>query len=305
MLKILTWLWHKEGSRTKYTAAHVNIWAAMISRHLTIPHTLACITDMPDGIDSHIEIIKPPGEFIDLETPSWNGDKPNCFRRLALFSPKAEKIFGAKRFVSMDLDCVIGANIDILFDRDDDFIMYRGTNFDRPYNGSLLMMNAGARPQVYTEFNEENAIKSGQKYTGSDQAWIAYCLGVGEKTWSFQDGLCWWGSQYNIDIPEKRIMFFPGVIKPWEVVVLGFDKWCGLHYRGERDGKCLILGYNKRVWKELEIALDQDSFENYILSPEVSQYWPGEYLDIASNDAQAILLAQMHGYKNYLFVGKS
>lgn len=301
----MCWLWSQPGGRTTYNANHVNIWAAMLKRHLTIPHTLACVTDMPEGIDPDIEIIKPPMEFIGLETPTWNTDKPNCFRRLVMFSPDAEKIFGAKRFASMDIDCVIGENVDSIFDRDDDFIMYRGTNFDRPYNGSLLMMNAGARPQVYTEFNEDNAIKSGQKYTGSDQAWIAYCLGTGEQTWSFEDGICWWGSQYNVQMESQKIMFFPGTMKPWQVIAIGYDKWCLEHYRGDRDGKLLILGHNKNVWKDLEAKLDEGPFDDFIISPEVSKYWSDNYLDIAPNDEQAILLAAMHGYKDYVFVGKS
>lgn len=306
MLKIITWLWNdQKESRTKYTAHHVNIWAAMVSRHLTIPHTLACVTDTPEGIDSHIEIIKPPGEFVGLETPTWNKDKPNCFRRLVLFSPNAEDIFGAKRFVSMDLDCVIGANIDSLFDREDDIVLYKGTSFDRPYNGSMLLMNAGSRPQVYLDFNEENAIKSGQKYIGSDQAWIAYCLGSGEKTWSFEDGIAWWGSQYNPLIKEKKILFFPGTIKPWEVVTYGLDPWCTEHYKGEKTGKCLILGYNKNVWEELEAVLDQGPFDDFILSPEVLSHWENKYLDVAANDKQSILLAKMHGYKDFVFVGVS
>ena len=305
MLKIITWLWAQPNGRTTYTAHHVNIWAAMLKRHLTIPFTLACVTDMPDGIDSDIEIIDPPNDFVGIETPTWNKGKPNCFRRLVLFSPEAEKIFGAKRFASMDLDAVVGANVDDIFSKTEDFIMYRGTNFDRPYNGSLVMMDAGARPQVYNEFSIENAIASGQKYTGSDQAWIAYCLGTGEATWSFEDGICWWGSQYNTDIPEKKIMFFPGIIKPWEVIVLGVDKWCIEHYRGDKEGKCLILGYGKNVWKELESNLDSGPFDNYIISPEVSKHWPNGYIEVAANDKQAVLLSQMHGYKDYLFLGKS
>lgn len=305
MLTILTWLWSKPGSRTNYTAAHVNIWAAMVSRHVTIPHRIACVTDMPEGIDSYIEIIKPPGEFVGLETPTWNGDKPNCFRRLSMFRPDAADIFG-ERFVCMDLDCVIGANIDILFDRDDDFVMYKGTSFDRPYNGSLMMLSAGARPQVYLEFNEENAIKSGQKYVGSDQAWISYCLGPDEKTWSFEDGICWWGSQYNTLIPEKRIMFFPGQIKPWESVMYGFDSWITKHYRGDKENKkCLILGYNKNVWEELEDAIKLGPFDNYIISPEVEKYWTNGYIDIAANDEYATRLVRMHGYKDFVFCGRS
>lgn len=302
----MTWLWSQPNGRTTYNYKHVNIWAAMLKRHLTIPFELACITDMPEGIDSDIEIIEPPKDFIGIETPTWNKDKPNCFRRLVLFHPDAEKIFGAKRFVSMDLDCVIGSNIDDLFDDDVDFKMYKGTSFDRPYNGSLLMMDAGARPQVYTEFNEENAIKSGQKFVGSDQAWISYCLGPDEKTWSFADGICWWGSQYNTLIETQKIMFFPGTIKPWQVVVLNMDKWCEDHYRGQRSGTCLILGYNKNVWEELE-ALPDDSgpFEDFIVSPEVEEHWNQDFLEVAPNDAQALNLVKMHGYSDWVFCGRS
>lgn len=305
MLTILTWLWKKPGSRTNYNAHHVNIWASMVSKNLTIPHRIACVTDMPEGIDEYIHIIKPPGEFVGLETPTWKGDKPNCFRRISMFRPDADKIFG-ERFVCMDLDCVIGTNIDCLFDREDDFVMYKGTSFDRPYNGSMMMMTAGARPQVYLEFSEENAIKSGQKFIGSDQAWISYCLGPNEKTWSFKDGICWWGSQYNKDIPEKRIMFFPGQIKPWESVKHGFDKWISQNYKGDKgDKKCLILGYNKNVWIDLEKHKDDGPFDNYIISPEVNKYWENGYLEISANDEQALRLAKMHGYKEIVFCGRS
>lgn len=306
MITILTWLWKKEGSRTEYTAKHVNIWAAMVSRHLTIPHRIACVTNMPEGIDSYIDIIEPPGEFEGLETPTWNGDKPNCFRRLSMFRPDAAEIFG-ERFVCMDLDCVIAANIDCLFDREDDFVMYKGTSFDRPYNGSLMMLRAGARPQVYLDFTEENAIKSGKKYVGSDQAWISYCLGPNEKTWSFEDGICWWQSQYNGQIDIKRIMFFPGQTKPWETVMEGTDKWIIEHYVGNRDGKkCAILGYRNNVWEDLEKALAEHvEFDDYIISPEVANYWGDNFIEIAATDSQAIRLARMHGYDDPVFCGRS
>jgi hypothetical protein len=306
LLTILTWLWKKPGSRTEYTAEHVNIWAAMVSRNLTIPHRIACVTDMPEGIDPYIKIIVPPGEFEGLETPTWNGDKPNCFRRLTMFRPDASDIFG-ERFVCMDLDCVIAANIDTLFDREDDFVMYKGTSFDRPYNGSLMMLRAGTRPQVYLDFTEENAIKSGQKYVGSDQAWISYCLGPNEQTWSFEDGICWWHSQYNSQITVKRIMFFPGQIKPWESVKAGVDKWIIENYKGNSlNKKCAILGYSKNVWEDLENALNEyGPFDDYIISPEVKDYWGDNYLEIAATDEQAKRLARMHGYDNPIFCGRS
>lgn len=306
LLTILTWLWKKPGSRTEYTADHVNIWAAMVSRHLTIPHRIACVTDIPDGIDQHIQIIKPPGEFEGLETPTWNGDKPNCFRRLAMFRPDAKDIFGEK-FVCMDLDSVIAANIDHLFDNDEDFMIYKGTSFDRPYNGSLMMIKAGSRPQVYLDFSEENAIKSGQKYVGSDQAWISYCLGPNEKTWSFKEGICWWQSQYNAQIDIKSIMFFPGQMKPWEAVKAGLDNWIIENYKGEKKNKrCAILGYHKKVWTDLNDAIEEYGlFDDYIISPEVKEFWGDNYLDIAATDNQAIRLAKMHGYEDFVFCGRS
>lgn len=305
-LKIITWLWEQKLGRATYTAEHVNIWAAMLKRNLTIPYTLACVTDMPDGIDQDIEIIEPPKDFIGLETPSWNKEKPNCFRRLTLYSPDAEKIFGAKRFVSMDLDVVICSNIDSLFDRDDDIILYKGTSHGRPYNGSMVMMNAGARPQVYTDFNEENAIKSGQLFVGSDQAWIAYCLGKGEKTWDFEDGVFWYGSQYNTSQDKCKMVFFPGSPKPWDLCTLGLDKFVNLCYKGKKESKCLILGYNKNVWEELEQSIDKGPFEKVILSPEAKEHWPYDnVLAIAASDDQAINIARMHGYEEFIFCGRS
>jgi hypothetical protein len=60
MLTVLTWLWLQEGGRTAYRAEHVNAWAAMVRRNLSLPHRIACVTDMPDGIAASIDIIVPP-----------------------------------------------------------------------------------------------------------------------------------------------------------------------------------------------------------------------------------------------------
>ena len=237
MLRILTWLWPQPGGRAEYTAEHVNIWAAMVGRHLSMPHTLACVTDMPEGIDPSIEIISPPGEFEDVRIPTWSDRRarglPQCFRRLAMFHPNAGEIFG-ERFVSMDLDCVIADNLDPLFDHDDDFRMYRGTNAARPYNGSLLQMNAGARPKVYTEFTPERAVAAGKIYLGSDQAWISYVLGWCEKTWGPEHGVQWYRSRQNRHDIRPRLMFFPGTPKPWQVRPSDpSGPWVAAHYVGE------------------------------------------------------------------------
>jgi hypothetical protein len=51
-----------------------------------------------------------------------------------MFRSDAADIFG-DRFVSMDLDCVVGRSLDPLFDRPDDLVLFKGTSIDRPYNG--------------------------------------------------------------------------------------------------------------------------------------------------------------------------
>lgn len=229
MIKVLCWLWKQPKSRTSYDASHVNLWAAMVSRHLAMPHTLACVTDMPEGIEPHIEIITPPGEFIGIETPTWCNGKPNCFRRLAMFRRDAAKTFG-ERFVSMDLDCVIGGPLDPLFDRKEDLVLFKGTQPNRPYNGSMMLMTAGARPQVHESFNASEAADAGLMFCGSDQSWIGYKLGWNEATWNDADGAYFYGSRYQArkkKIPP-RVLFFPGKLKPWDVV--HFDKFTGLNY---------------------------------------------------------------------------
>lgn len=232
-LCIFSWLWSQPQCRTTYDANTVNVWAAMVRRHLTIPHRLACVTDIPAGIDPSIEIITPPGCFEKVRIPTWGPRRPQCLRRLAMFRPDAANIFG-ERFVSMDLDCVIGGNLDSLFDHDDDFRMFKGTGVKRPYNGSLIQMTAGARPKVYTEFTEERAAEAGREFVGSDQAWISYILGWGERTWDEADGVTWYQTSQCRQMPTCRLMFFPGPLKPWMLAgPMPQDRWITEHYRAD------------------------------------------------------------------------
>lgn len=227
MITILTWLWTQPQMRTSYTAKHVNIWASMVSRHLDMPHELACVTNTPEGIDPKVRIITPPGDFEGMQTPRWTNGRPSCFRRLAMFRRDAAAIFG-ERFVCMDLDVVVGGRLDPLFDRNDDLVIFKGTKPERPYNGSMILIRAGCRPQVYEEFSKAGAIEAGEKFTGSDQAWLAHILGDGEATWSEADGVCW----YNMRGTHKetpRLLFFPGSLKPWTVAT--YDRFVKANYR--------------------------------------------------------------------------
>lgn len=222
MLTLVSWLWSQPLGRAKYSAHDVNLWADMVSRNLSQPHRLVCVTDMPEGIDSRVEIISPPGEFEDVN-PVWGPSKPNCFRRLVMFRRDAAKWFG-KRFVSMDLDCVIGGPLDPLFDRKEDFVICKGTHSSRPYNGSMMLIRAGCRPQVYNTFNQAGADASGAAFHGSDQAWLAHCLGWNEATWGTSDGVWFFDREYlnRIRKVNPSVLFFPGKRKPREFTVFPF-----------------------------------------------------------------------------------
>lgn len=214
MLTVLTWLWNQPGMRTTYTTKHVALWADMVSRNLKMKHRLACVTT-ETNLPPNVKRIQPPGEFEDV-TPTWGPTKPNCYRRLSMFRRDAGQIFG-RRFVCMDLDVVIGGPLDPLFDRKEDLVLFKGTHESRPYNGSMMLIKAGCRPQVYEDFNQAGADASGTTFVGSDQAWLAHCLGWGEATWGEADGVWSW-DRYLKEVKRARptVLFFPGRRKPWE-----------------------------------------------------------------------------------------
>lgn len=304
MLTVLTWYWRQPGVRIPYTPEHVNIWADSVRRHLSMPHRIACVTDIPEGIDPRVEIIAPPTDFADWRIPSWGPDRPQCLRRIAMFAPDAGETFG-ERFVCMDLDCVVSGSLDPLFDTPADFKMFRGTAHGRPYNGSMMLLRAGTRPQVYTDFTLEGARKAGHRFVGSDQAWISHCLGPREATWGPEDGALFWEHQ-RIDAGKCRVVFFPGLTKPWHMVDVG-DAFCCGHYSRDVDNgrRCLILGYAPTVWEDLHVALGRDPvFDAVIASPEAAPHWPGLLLGIAPDDARAERLAAMHGFGDVVFCGR-
>lgn len=300
-LRVMTWLWRQPGGRTAYQPWHVNVWAAMVRRHLTMPHTLAVVTDVP-GDYGDIDVIAPPRDFEDVRIPTWGERMPQCLRRLAMFRPDAADVFGAARFVSMDLDCVISGALDPLFDRQEDAVFYRGTAAARPYNGSMTMLRAGCRAQVYAEFTPERAVVAGREYLGSDQAWVSHVLGSGEAVWSARDGVHAWNSRHNVG--EPRVTFFLQPEKPWEFVGMG-DAFVARHYRGQRNGRCLMLGYEPSVWADLARALPGGPFAAVIASPEAAEHWPGTPLAVARDDDHAERIARMHGFTDVVWCGHS
>ena len=293
----MCWFWRQEGGRVEFTAQHVNIWAAMLRRHCTLDIEIACVTNMPKGIDPSIRIIKPPGFHDDLKTSRWRGGRPSCYRRLAMFSPDAADLFGADRFVSMDLDCVIGGNIDSILDRNEDFVICGPSQAGARwiYNGSMMMMDAGVRPCVYNDFTPEGAEAASLRFVGSDQAWIAYALGNGEATCTADHGVVRWNGDRS-----GPLMFFPGNIKPWNCIAHPF---VGEHYCLDLGAKGIILGERGTVWAEVEAAKGQGPFDRIIALPRASRAWNGRVDEIAEDLRHAKLLARMLGVEHPVICG--
>lgn len=287
---MLTWLWSQPNGRAKFTAEHVNIWAAMIRRHCTLDLELACVTDMPEGIDPSIRIIAPPGFHDGLQTSRWQGGRPSCYRRLSLYAPNAADLFGAERICSTDLDVVITGSIDAVLDRPEDLVLCAPSSPNNPrflYNGSMQMLTAGARPAVYERFTPAEAELASRRFVGSDQAWLAHVLGKGEAIFGPEHGVGRWGVRH-----DGPITFFPGTVKPWNALS---HPMVGEHYRLDIGKRGVILGERNHVWDDVSEAIGHGPFEVVIALPRVASMWKGPITAIAQDLDHAKHLARMHG----------
>lgn len=236
-LAVVCWLWKPvERYRSLFGAEHVNTFRNMVERHLHIPHEVVCITDIPDGIDPRVRIVPLWDDYASVPSPH-GGVSPACYRRLKAFAPEMRDII-APRFVSMDLDVAIVGDITPLLTRTEDFIIWGSVLRTTPYNGSMWMMDAGARSQIWTEFDPVTVPKLTRKagYHGSDQAWISYKLGKGEAQWTPQsDGVYAFRSDLKrrgYRLPEDaRIVFFQGHNDPWDDFSQRVSPWIKEHYR--------------------------------------------------------------------------
>lgn len=217
MLGIVTFKWKAEGYIQEFTAEHVNTLSRMVKRHYG-DHRFFCVTDDPAGLADGIEYVPLWDDFSQMCSPHGPA-YPSCYRRLKMFSTEAGAIFG-ERFVTLDLDCVIVGDMRPVWDRPEDIVLWGDTNPTTFYNGSMLLMSAGARRKVWDDFNPARspglAQQSGQ--FGSDQGWISYCLGPGEAKWNTGDGVL----SYRLHVqkgglaPTARIVHFHGKrTKPW------------------------------------------------------------------------------------------
>jgi len=206
----------------------------MVKRHYPSPHRFIVVTDDTVGIDADIEIVPAWNDFADLPSPT-GGHNPSCYRRLRMFAPDIEAVFGP-RFVSLDLDIVFTNDLTSLWNRSEDFVIWGDTNPRTFYNGSMVLMTAGARSQVWTSFDPVESPKAAKKagHFGSDQGWISHCLGPKECKWTQADGVYSFHNhlQKSNRLPsDARAVIFHGASDPWQRRVQQQHPWIAQHYQ--------------------------------------------------------------------------
>lgn len=246
MIKVVCFKWHKPGYRTKFTGEHVNILYNMVKRNTTVDFEFICITDDATSINPDIRII-PLWENPCPKYAQTNSMRPNCYVRLRMFSDEMRDLIGEK-FIWMDLDNVITGNIDHILNDPADFKMARIDGEFMPVNGSLCMIKAGARSDIWTGFNPNmvhpvtGLLRCSGRPVGSDQAWISLQLTEEEKakTWGQSDGVYSYRCHLKksetrenpiADLPQNACMvLFHGNFMPDDPEIQSKYKWVKANY---------------------------------------------------------------------------
>jgi hypothetical protein len=237
MLHVVTWLWRPpKDYHSQFTPRHVNILQRMVKRHYPHPHQFHVITDMTRGFGKDVNVIPLWEDFSTTES-IYGAGSPSCYRRLRAFSAEMKTLIG-ERFVSLDLDAVITGDMSPVWNRKEDFVIWGEDGRRTPFNGSMWMMNSGARAEVWDRFVKDpgfamsRALQAG--YYGTDQAWISYLLGErNEKRWTWKDGVYSFREHLKhteYQLPEAaRIVFFNG--KYFPDTLSETIPWIDKHYR--------------------------------------------------------------------------
>jgi hypothetical protein len=211
-LIVSSWLWGD-----KYDRSYVDKLVGGIERNLSEPHRIAIFS--PESWD--LPLTKIPG----------------CYCRLRMFDPAWQRDQGideGDRLVCLDLDTVIVGRLDEVFDRPEPFVILQGANASNPcpYNGSMIMLRAGAHPEVWRDFSVEAAAKVPYYDFPDDQGWLAAKV-PGAAGWRAGEGGVYAfakpGWPRGDALPsDARIVTFPGRRDPGQFVHL---PWVAEHWR--------------------------------------------------------------------------
>jgi hypothetical protein len=224
MITICTWLWGN-----KFDVYDVLKLVAGVRRNLAQPHNFLCLSDRFHdiiGIDC--------GPIPDEDLTKTKG----CFARLRMFDPEWQEAWMiGDRLVCIDLDTVITGKLDPLFDRPEPFVIMQGGNAANPcpYNGALMMLRAGAHPEIWSDFSVEKAATIPHYEFPDDQGWIHHKVPdapgwrTGHETGVYVFGKPGWPTGAGEDLPtDARLVTFNGARTPKKFHHL---RWVREHWR--------------------------------------------------------------------------
>ena len=217
MISVTFFLWfdphNNRNSKWVYGVEHVNLLVNQVDRHLSLPHEFVLVCDQaPEGLDPRVRTVP-----IDPTTYR----PTTCFARLMLFRPDIGDIIG-KRILAMDLDSVVVGSLDDIAGRTEDVVLWHhpryGTNPRVPrYNTSIMLIKAGTRPQVWTEFPSFDLTTLPKGDKSEDQGWLSHII-PNEAGFTAKDGVysarlleMGFHGPYNGQLPANaRFITFPG-----------------------------------------------------------------------------------------------
>ena len=197
MITVCLWDWNQ-----RYGIEHVATMRDMLSRHLSLPHEIVCITDRAKQIPAGIRTF-------DVKHTIGPQDH-KCQRRMWLYGGKpkaAGKPWAGdlgQRLLQLDLDVVLTDSIDPIVDRPDPFVIWKSDSTvksNRPhgwaYNATVMLLDAGARRDVYDRWNaDRRGVSKAADADGwdvktcSDQAIATYLLKDNPPSvWTNDDGI--------------------------------------------------------------------------------------------------------------------
>lgn len=207
-LHCITWSW---GS--KYGPEYVQRLANGVYKHLHREFRFLVVH--PQAEDEHLTKI------------------PGCLARLRTFDPAWQEgngIHKGDRIVCMDLDLIITGSLCALFDRPEPFLILQGANSINPckFNGSMWLLEAGYRPDVWSDFSYEAAAKVPWYAFPDDQSWLFHKIPDAAGWEAGYNGVYAFhkpGWPKGDDLPAgARVVAFPGFRDPSQFVHLPWVK---------------------------------------------------------------------------------
>lgn len=223
-ISIVYWLYPDPDGHRRYTAEHVNAQLPMLKKHCSVSHRVVCVTDHPDGLNPHIEVVPDPVRSDGAVEKNWR--YPPCTRKLWNFSDAA-RVLG-KRILSLDVDGLFCRRIDPLLEREEPLVVWR--NPGGKIMGGAYLLTTGSHTHVWNLYDPQSSpqILQALGFQQSDQGWLNYTLPRSTPSW---DGGLFEARPYRPQLPpDARIVSFAGETKPWMDYARMTYPWLNDHY---------------------------------------------------------------------------